>query len=107
MIGWLYLQGYGAFVIGYGSGGFGGLLLISYTWLDLDGGAAFTAPDWLPMRDVFFPGIYLVLDFSSSGKQQGRLGLPNCGFAACDGVSLAMADSVLPQHLHAWYPQRP
>ena len=50
MIGWLYLQGYGAFVIGYGSGGFGGLLLISYTWLDLDGGAAFTAPDWVPVR---------------------------------------------------------
>ena len=47
--------------------------------------------DWLPVRD-FFPGIYLVLDVSSSGKQQGRPGLPNCGFVACDGVSLAMAD---------------
>jgi hypothetical protein len=34
------------------------------------------------------------LDFSSSGKQKLRPSLPNCQFAACHGVSLALANTV-------------
>ena len=83
-----YLQGYGC------SQGFCGLIVINYTWLKLGGGAASTAPDWLPVRGSFSWN-WLVWNFSSSGKQKLRPSLPNCQFAACHGVSLSLVKSVL------------
>lgn len=52
-----------AFVIGYGSGGFGGLLLINYIWLKLDGGAASDSSRSAAHEGCFFPRIDLFWTF--------------------------------------------